>query len=316
MSAPGPPRRSASSAGGPGGAPSGVPRRTVFHDRLRAALRRLGLPARGPVVVGVSGGVDSTVLWRSLHALGVPTVGVHVDYGLREASGADAAFVQALGETLGVPVEVRGVELGEGNTQAVAREARYAVFREIAEASGARAVAVGHTATDQAETVLLNLVRGAGLAGLAGMPESRPLAPKAPVRLVRPLLGVTRAEVEAEARARGWAWREDATNATDVYRRNRLRHRVLPLLEEEGGLETALRIAAAARAAQAASGEVAGRLARVGEVREDGGAVPLGALRVLTDAERGALVAEMLRAWAPEAPRSEALVQQIASLFD
>lgn len=288
----------------------------VFRDRLRSVLDRLGLPARGPVVVGASGGVDSTVLWRSLHALGVPTVGVHVDYGLREASGEDAAFVSALGAAMGIPVHVREVTLGDGNRQEAAREARYAVFREIAEASGAEVVAVGHTASDQAETVLHNLIRGSGLAGLAGMRESRPLAPEADVRLMRPLLGFPRAEVEAEARARAWEWREDASNATDAYRRNRLRTHVLPLLEEEGGPETVLRIAAAARSARVASGETVDRLVRVGQPDARGGAVPLASLLVLTEPERRALVAEMLRAWAPEAPRSEALVSRIAGLME
>ena len=261
--------------------------------------------------------MDSTVLLRSLHALGVPIVAAHVDYGLRDASGDDAAFVRAMAEELGVPAEIREIALGEGNRQQAAREARYAFFREVAERHGAPAVAVGHTASDQAETVLLNLVRGAGLAGLAGMAESRPLAPEAPdVRLVRPLLAFMRADVEAEARARGWVWREDASNASGAYRRNRIRQRVMPLLEEEGGPGTALRIAGAAHAARQAASDAEARLARVGEPDARGGAVPLAALRVLSEPERRALLAEMLRAWAPEAPRSDAIVASLDGLLE
>ena len=288
-----------------------------LSDRVRSALARLDIG--GPVVVGASGGVDSTVLWRLLHEAGVATVGVHVNYGLREGSGADAASVQALGAELGMPVEVRRVRLPvEGNTQEAAREERYVAFAEAARRHGAGAVAVGHTADDQAETVLLNLVRGAGLAGLGGMAEARPLAVDDPggVRLVRPLLGATRAEVEALARSRGWPWSEDATNAEGLYRRNRIRHGALPLLAEEGGPGTVRRIAAAAEAVREASGAVAARLDRVGTPLPGGGAVPLAALRVLHPAERRALVAEVLRRYAPEAPRSAAAVARVAALVD
>ncbi len=186
---------------------------------------------------------------------------------------------------------------------------------------------MGHTADDQAETVLMNLVRGAGLVGLAGMAESRPLArkreedaqplaPEADIVLVRPLLGFTRAEIEAEARARSWAWREDASNASGAYRRNRIRHGALALLEQEGGPGTVLRIAASAQAARRASGSAAARLARVGEATARGGTVPLAALRVLHREEQSALLAEMMRTYAPEAPRSRALIAQVAALLD
>ncbi|MEM6328459.1 MAG: tRNA lysidine(34) synthetase TilS, partial [Bacteroidota bacterium] len=230
---------------------------------VRDALLRLRLGPEAGVVVGASGGVDSTVLLRILHGEGVPVVAVHVDYGLRPESAEDAAFVTAMATTLGVPVVVRQVALpASGNRQEAAREARYAVFRAVAEAEGFDTVAVGHTATDQAETVLLHLLRGAGQAGLGGMREERALSPG--LRLVRPLLGTTRHEVEAFARDQGWTWREDASNATDAYRRNRLRHRVLPLLEEEGGPGTIRRIADAARRLQREADEVESILDRVG----------------------------------------------------
>ena len=140
--------------------------------------------------------------------------------------------------------------VGAGNVQAEARRARYAALAEAARRHASAAVVTGHTATDQAETVLMNLVRGAGLRGLGGMPPRRPLS--AGVSLVRPLLWATRAEVEAEARARGWTWRDDPGNAGDRFQRNRIRRSVLPLLDAEGGPGTAARVARAADAARAA----------------------------------------------------------------
>lgn len=283
-------------------------------DRLRAALRRLGVSAETTVVVGASGGVDSTVLLRLLHEEGVPLVVVHVDYGLREDSAEDAAFVAALAEEVGAPAEVRRVSLPEaGNRQEAAREARYAVFGEAASSFEAPFVAVGHTANDQAETVLMNLIRGAGQAGLAGMRERRRLQPG--VALVRPLLDVTREEVEGLARERGWAWREDASNEGDAYRRNRLRHRVLPLLKEEGGPGTIRRIARTARQLRDETENEEARLDRVGEARQDGGSIPLAALLVLTEKERRALVATALRRWAPDAPRNKSVIANILDLL-
>lgn len=267
------------------------------------------------MVVGASGGVDSTVLLRLLHEAEVPVVAAHVDYGLRSESGEDAAFVHALADELGIPAVIQRVTLPEaGNRQEAAREARYEVFREVAEAHGVGVVAVGHTATDQAETVLLNLIRGAGQAGLAGMREDRPLAPG--LRLVRPMLGVTRDEVEALAREREWTWREDASNASTAYRRNRLRHNVLPLLEEEGGPGTIPRIADAARRLRETAEVTEVALSRVAEERPDGLAVPLPALRVLPEAGRLALLASAMRRAVPEAPRSQSVIANIESLVD
>ncbi|MEM1054163.1 MAG: tRNA lysidine(34) synthetase TilS [Bacteroidota bacterium] len=281
------------------------------HD----AFRRLGLGADTPVVVGVSGGVDSVVLLRLLHEAGIPVVVAHVDYGLRPGSAEDAAFVAGLADSLAVPARVHEAEMpDEGNRQAVARDLRYAFFREVAVAHGASVVAVGHTATDQAETVLAHLIRGAGAAGLAGMAESRDLAPG--IRLVRPMLGLSREDVERLARTKGWAWREDASNATDSYLRNRMRHKVLPLLEDEGGTGTLKRIAQAAERLRETVEHADSRLDRVGIPREGGGAIPLPALAVLTSSERAEVLASALRRWAPEAPRSARILAQVDGLLE
>ena len=280
----------------------------LFADRLAAdCAARCGLAPGQRVVVGTSGGVDSTVLFRTLRRLGSDAVPVYVHHGLRAEADDEAAFVVAMGAEAGVEALVVAAPVGAGNRQNEAREARYAALGAAARRLGA-AVATGHTATDQAETVLLALVRGAGLRGLSGMSPRRSLDAAGDVALVRPLLWATRAEVEAHARAHGWAWLDDASNATDAYRRNRIRHHVLPLLDAEGGPATAARIAAAADAARAA-------LDSLTDAPPDRrGALPLAGLLAVTGRARSALVAEALRAFVPDAPRSESIVNAVTAL--
>ena len=272
-----------------------------FH---RHVVEGLGLFPSACIVVGVSGGVDSVVLLRLFHEAGFAVTACHVNYGLRGAeSDGDEAFVRALAEELGLPVRVRRVELPEeGNRQEAARDERYAFFRETAEAEGAETVAVAHHQNDQAETVLLNLFRGTGPHGLAGMPASRPLAQDSPIQLIRPLLGWPRADIEALARERGWAWREDASNASDTYRRNWLRNQVLPLIEKEFGEGVSRRIADVAERIRAVVGLV------------DGGAssrLPINELRALPRAQRHSLYLSALRQFAPAAPRRAEAVAEL-----
>jgi tRNA(Ile)-lysidine synthase len=153
----------------------------------------------------------------------------HVHHGLRgaEADG-DEAFVRSLAAALGVPFLTRAVaprRLREGGSsrarptlQEAARRVRYAALFEMAEAAGAERIATAHTLDDQAETVLLRLLRGSGPSGLGGIPERSPDG-----RIVRPLLAVSRAEIERFALARGLLWREDASNRDPAYARARLR---------------------------------------------------------------------------------------------
>ena len=278
---------------------------------VRAGLDACGVGAYDRVLVACSGGLDSTVLLRSLAALGRPAVAAHVDHGLRESGGGDAAFVEALAADLGLEAAARRVAVAEGNVQAEARRARYAALAEMARDHGCAAVATGHTATDQAETVLMALVRGAGLRGLAGMPRRRSLAEG--VDLVRPLLAVPRADVEAAAREAGWTWREDPSNATDAYRRNRLRHTVLPVLRAEAGPGLDVRIAASAGAARAGLSLV--RQA-VGASRPDPARLGLEALRGLDPGVLRLVLAEAAADWAPGAERSRALVERLEALLD
>jgi tRNA(Ile)-lysidine synthase len=216
----------------------------AFEGAVRATLRERRLA--GPddaLLVALSGGPDSTCLLavlRALHGTGVVgrLVACHVDHRLRPGGAEDAAFCQALCARLGTPLRSVAVAVGGGNLQAAARRARYAALRAIAAEVGARRIATGHTRSDQAETVLFRLVRGAGARGLAGIPPRRGT-------IIRPLLDRSRAEVLAYLAARGLPYREDPTNASPRFDRSRIRHEVLPLLAAlRPGAEAALARAA------------------------------------------------------------------------
>jgi tRNA(Ile)-lysidine synthase len=182
--------------------------------------------------VGVSGGADSVVLLHVLAALSramrFHVVVLHVNHQLRkEESLGDELFVRAQGEALGLVVETKRVHLPEGgNLEQHARMARRAFFREAMERLRLDWVALGHTRSDQAETVLFRLLRGSGLAGLAGM---RVVTTEG---FVRPLLTTSRTEVREWAAANGIVWREDSSNEELRFRRNRLRLQVLPALAD------------------------------------------------------------------------------------
>ncbi len=178
-----------------------------------------------PVVVACSGGADSIGLLVLAADAGLAPIAVHVDHGLRADSADDVEVVAVAARQLGVGWHTVAVVVAPGsNLEARARSARYAALHDARRDLGASAILVGHTADDQAETVLLNLLRGSASAGLAGM------APRRGV-VARPLLGVRRAAVRAVAVGRGLPVVEDPTNADTRWRRAWIRHEVLPLLE-------------------------------------------------------------------------------------
>ena len=197
---------------------------------LLALVARAGaplLPAGSRLLCAVSGGGDSAALSHLCGVLG-PRWGlaelalVHVDHRLRESSRVDAATARALAGVLGLPFHLLEVEVGPGaGPEDAARRARYEALGRFARHRGFDRVAVGHTATDQAETVLLRLLRGTGVKGLGAMAPSRRLT--AGVRLVRPLLGASRRLVRAHAEKLGLPVCEDPTNADLALRRNALR---------------------------------------------------------------------------------------------
>ncbi len=209
-------------------------------DDLALILEReCGLDPRRKVVVGVSGGADSLCLLDVLRRLGYPMLVAHLDHRLRAESGSDADRVERLVRELGVAF-VRGE--ADVNDLAIrrrlsieeaARMARYEFLFKQARACDALAVVVGHTADDQVETVLMHLLRGAGLSGLKGMRYSSILPGwDASIPLVRPLLGVWREETAAYCVEHGLQVLEDATNRDTTLFRNRLRHALIPYLKQ------------------------------------------------------------------------------------
>lgn len=202
---------------------------------MRLMLEECGLLPQHAVLGGLSGGVDSVVLLHLLCGLRdqgrlSAVMAAHLHHGLRGADAdADAAFCQALCDAWDVPfvcgrAEVRAVAAEKGlSLEAAAREERYAFLTRAAAQMGADCIAVAHHMDDQAETLLLHLLRGSGLDGLAGM---RPRTGN----IVRPLLAARRQDIEAYAQAHGLAFCTDATNASDAMTRNRVRHELLPLL--------------------------------------------------------------------------------------
>jgi tRNA(Ile)-lysidine synthase len=189
------------------------------------------------ILAAVSGGPDSVALLRALHRLRPDdaagrVVVAHFNHRWRGAeSDGDEAFVLALATSLGLVCEVGRADSKPTNaSEELARNERYAFLLQTAHRVGSRFVVVGHTADDQAETILFRLVRGTGLSGLAGMPQARALS--AAVTLFRPLLSVRRAAVLEYLHHLGQPFRTDASNSDVRYARNRLRREVLPQLQE------------------------------------------------------------------------------------
>jgi tRNA(Ile)-lysidine synthase len=188
-------------------------------------------PMRGKrVAVGLSGGLDSVVLLHAMHGL-APKLGyklsaIHVNHGLSPNAGDWQKFCSAFCLELGVPFRAFKVKVSKHRhgLEAAAREARRAAFMK----TGADAIALAHHLDDQAETVLFNLLRGAGLEGASGMPALGKLGRKL---LLRPLLGAPRRAIRAYAAEHRLAWIEDESNADEALTRNFIRHRVGPLLE-------------------------------------------------------------------------------------
>jgi tRNA(Ile)-lysidine synthase len=205
-------------------------------ERVRAELGR-HVPRGARLILALSGGVDSIALLDLLaglaprHSLALDCL--HVDHGLSANSARWARFARAAARRYGLRCTVKKADLAPHRAlglEGAARAARYALFAELR----SDFVALAQHEDDQAETVLLQLARGAGPAGLAGMPVVRPQAGRGRrgPALFRPLLGTSRAEIEAFARKRALAWIEDESNTDTRRARNLVRHRILPLLRE------------------------------------------------------------------------------------
>ena len=217
------------------------------RDGILGAGERCG-EAGAEVVVAVSGGADSVALLHLLARLrtawSLRLVVAHLDHGLRSGSAGDASFVADLASSWDLALESATLPQGalaqEGNLEAAARRARYRFLGQAAarlQRPGRPVyIAVAHNANDQAETVLMNLIRGSGLSGLAAMRRARPLdagqGQFPGILLVRPLLGIGRPDILCYLEAHGVPWREDPTNRDLALVRNRVRHEFLPLLRE------------------------------------------------------------------------------------
>ena len=214
--------------------------RLQFLRRVEETIRRYGMISPGEVVVAaVSGGPDSVALLYALYWLrGKLDISIHVahlDHMFRgEESAGDAEFVGKICAELGLPatIESRDVpafirETGLSEEEG-ARIVRYRFLEEVAERVGSGKVATGHTATDQAETVLMRLLRGSGLRGLSGIPPVR----RGKVTFIRPLIRISRREIEELLKAEGIPFRIDSSNLKPVYTRNRIRLELMPLLRE------------------------------------------------------------------------------------
>jgi len=233
-------------------------------------LRRAGVGQGDAVLVACSGGPDSAALVdvaMQLHGRGLlgPVHVLYVDHGLREDSRADGHLVAALAESGGATYHYARVEVDRrrASLEAAARDARYQELRRSARQLGVRWVLLGHTASDQAETVLMRILRGTGLVGLAGIPPRRG-------RYLRPLIGVTREHVDEYVSERGLIVARDPMNSDPKFQRNRVRHRWLRELREENPRisESLVRLADAAREQREVLDFAADQL--LGRAREDG----------------------------------------------
>ena len=225
---------------------------TTWSKRWGQLARAAQLDPREPVVLALSGGADSVFL---LHLLACseeqpPVWAAHVNHALRgDESEEDLRFCRRLCETLGVRFVTRSapIDPNGASLEARARVARYSALVDVAGEAGARVVVTGHHADDALETVLMRWMRGSDLAALGGIPRTRELRPKrlsasssgsgraARLRVVRPLIGLRREEVRCLLADFGLEWREDSSNRDPRFTRNRVRHEVLPWIEDACG---------------------------------------------------------------------------------
>src|SRR5687767_1272815 len=222
------------------------------QDRLSATSlalyrewERLGLPLKDQgVVLALSGGADSTALLLALEELfrmgklDLRLMVAHLDHGLRGIAGVeDALWVATTARNLGFTVELGKADVVErasharDNLEQAARRARYEFLRSVAEKCHSRVIVTGHTMDDQAETVMLRLLRGSGMDGLGGMDPVRAIVPGSAILLARPLLGwARRADTEDYCRDREVAFRSDQMNEDERFSRTRVRRQLLPLM--------------------------------------------------------------------------------------
>ncbi len=209
-----------------------LPRADRRVQRVATAWRRLADDG-APTLIASSGGADSTALALALHAVRAPIAIAHIVHDMRprEIAIMDRDAAWRLANAIGAPFLEAGIQINRSaNAEASARQLRYDELVRLARAEGIAFIATAHHADDQLETMLMAMLRGAGLQGLAGIAPSRPLAPE--VTLIRPMLSLLRTEAEELCSLAGASWREDETNRDESKTRAALRHRVLPALRD------------------------------------------------------------------------------------
>lgn len=204
-----------------------------FENKIKSILETQSLLVPGDrILVAVSGGMDSMCLISLLHALNLEVAAGHVNFKLRgEESDLDEALVRSYCSSLGLPVHsasfdtLAQAEKSKQGIQETARNLRYAWLNELADHYGYQKIATAHHQEDQSETLIYNLVRGAGLRGAGGIPLSQG-------RIIRPFLTVSKTEIRDYITVRGIPYREDLSNLKTDYTRNKIRHEIIPLLEQ------------------------------------------------------------------------------------
>lgn len=229
-----------------------------FIKKVQISIEKNNLFAHGAhLLIGLSGGADSVCLALVLKALqesyDLTLTAVHVHHGIRgESANRDLDFSKNLCEKLGIEFvsayrDVPAIAEKKHLTEEEAgRIVRYQIFEEEAKKRGVIAIAVAHHMDDQAETVLMNLLRGSGIRGLSGISSKRKLSNTSDIFVIRPLLGMRRSEIEEWLTKNKQDWCTDETNLTDDYERCRIRNRLLPLLESEYNAQATEHIASAA----------------------------------------------------------------------
>lgn len=209
-------------------------------EKVRNTIKRYNLiAAQDRIVVGVSGGPDSVALLYLLKdlkkQLNINLHIAHLDHMLRNDSYKDREFVERLAGKLEIPITTAQINVAQltkngGSPEEIARNARLGFLFRVAKNIKAEKIALGHNLDDQAETVLMRILRGAGLYGLSGISPKREIAG---YEIIRPLIEVRRKEIEAFLKRKKIRPRVDRTNFEDIYFRNKLRNRLIPLLERE-----------------------------------------------------------------------------------
>ncbi|HNX26294.1 MAG TPA: tRNA lysidine(34) synthetase TilS [Phycisphaerae bacterium] len=252
-----------------------------FLNELALALDLGLLAPQRNVLVGLSGGADSVALFTGLAFLAdcdgrkYRITAAHLNHQLRHDAHEDEIFVRDFCEKLDIPCICESMQVAEAaddmgqGIEHAARELRYQFFKTSAVACGAEAVALAHHADDNAETILFRIIRGTGLRGLGGISPVRPLCSDPPIRIIRPLLGVSKDMIVSFLRKHHITWREDHTNLDTNYSRNYLRHELIPAVVSRlnGDFRNALcRLASQARLADEYIDRQSGNLLKIATI--------------------------------------------------